>query len=118
MNKKVVSIPVMTAQTDAGSKSFSSERTAMSRRRFLRTTAQISAGIAIAGGMHSALALPRNKRLPNPNRSGIEHVVVVMMENRSFDHFLGWLPGANRMQGGLTYVDGKGVADSTPAEWR
>jgi phospholipase C len=28
-------------------------------------------------------------------RSPIEHVVVVMMENRSFDHFMGWLPGAN-----------------------
>ncbi len=25
---------------------------------------------------------------------GIEHVVVLMMENRSFDHLLGWLPGA------------------------
>jgi phospholipase C len=32
----------------------------------------------------------------SPNGSGgIEHVVVLMMENRSFDHFLGWLPGAN-----------------------
>ncbi|HVY11488.1 MAG TPA: alkaline phosphatase family protein [Mycobacteriales bacterium] len=28
-------------------------------------------------------------------RSPIEHVVCVMMENRSFDHFMGWLPGAN-----------------------
>jgi phospholipase C len=26
---------------------------------------------------------------------GIQHVVVLMMENRSFDHFLGWLPGAD-----------------------
>jgi phospholipase C len=30
--------------------------------------------------------------------SGIEHIVVVMMENRSFDHFLGWLPGADGLQ--------------------
>ena len=29
-----------------------------------------------------------------PASSGIEHVVVVMMENRSFDHMLGWLPTA------------------------
>ena len=29
--------------------------------------------------------------LPNPTSSGIEHIVVVMMENRSFDHLLGWL---------------------------
>ena len=27
--------------------------------------------------------------------NGVEHVVVLMMENRSFDHFLGWLPGAD-----------------------
>ena len=33
--------------------------------------------------------------LPNPAESGIEHIVVVMMENRSFDHFFGWLPKAN-----------------------
>ena len=30
--------------------------------------------------------------------SGIEHIVVVMMENRSFDHFLGWRPGADGVQ--------------------
>src|ERR1043166_1417661 len=30
--------------------------------------------------------------LPPPAASGINHIVVVMMENRSFDHFLGWLP--------------------------
>ena len=27
--------------------------------------------------------------------NGVEHVVVLMMENRSFDHFLSWLPGAD-----------------------
>jgi phospholipase C len=32
----------------------------------------------------------------NPTGSnGIEHIVVLMMENRSFDHFLSWLQGAN-----------------------
>jgi phospholipase C len=33
--------------------------------------------------------------LPAPGDSGIDHVVVVTMENRSFDHFLGWLPRAD-----------------------
>src|SRR5690242_15939409 len=28
-----------------------------------------------------------------------------MMENRSFDHFLGWLPGADGKQAGMTYLD-------------
>lgn len=51
--------------------------------------------------------------LPNPQDSGIEHVVVVMMENRSFDHFLGWLPGADGKQSGLTYLNSSGKAHST-----
>ncbi|GCD91863.1 alkaline phosphatase family protein [Nocardioides sp. LS1] len=51
--------------------------------------------------------------LPAPGKSGIEHVVVVMMENRSFDHFLGWLPGADGKQAGLTYKDRYGVRHQT-----
>jgi len=51
--------------------------------------------------------------LPPPDQSGIEHIVVVTMENRSFDHFLGWLPNADGKQAGLTYVDSKGVSHST-----
>jgi len=35
------------------------------------------------------------------------------MENRSFDHFLGWLPGANGQQAGLTYLDSQGEAHPT-----
>jgi phospholipase C len=35
------------------------------------------------------------------------------MENRSFDHFLGWLPGADGRQGGLTYLDTAGQAHPT-----
>jgi phospholipase C len=51
--------------------------------------------------------------LPPPQTAGFEHVVVVMMENRSFDHFLGWLPGANGKQSGLTFLDSKGGAHPT-----
>ena len=35
------------------------------------------------------------------------------MENRSFDHFLGWLPGARGRQSGLSYTDRYGVRHST-----
>ena len=38
----------------------------------------------------------------------IDHVVVVMMENRSFDHMLGWVPGADGRQAGLAYPDAGG----------
>lgn len=51
--------------------------------------------------------------LPLPEESGIEHIVVVMMENRSFDHFLGWLPNADGQQAGLSYLDAGGVAHPT-----
>jgi phospholipase C len=40
-------------------------------------------------------------------------VVVVMMENRSFDHILGWLPGADGKQAGLTYTDAAGMPHQT-----
>jgi phospholipase C len=51
--------------------------------------------------------------LPAGRRSGLDHVVVVVMENRSFDHLLGWLPGADGKQAGLTYVDRHGAPHST-----
>jgi phospholipase C len=35
------------------------------------------------------------------------------MENRSFDHFLGWLPGADGQQAGLTFTDQAGAPHST-----
>lgn len=35
------------------------------------------------------------------------------MENRSFDHFFGWMPNADGQQAGLTYVDNNGVAHPT-----
>ncbi len=53
--------------------------------------------------------------LPRPDASGLEHVVVVTMENRSFDHFLGWLPGADGWQAGLRYPDRAGVLQPTHA---
>jgi len=51
--------------------------------------------------------------LPAPEASGIEHVIVVMMENRSFDHFLGWLPHADGRQAGMSYPDPAGVDRKT-----
>jgi phospholipase C len=45
----------------------------------------------------------------------IEHVVVVMMENRSFDHFLGWAPGVDGRQAGLAFADESGQVVATHA---
>jgi phospholipase C len=90
------------------------ERTRVSRRKFLESAA-VAAGAA-ALGRHGALAEQVGlAALPEPERSGIDHVVVVMMENRSFDHILGWLPGADGTQAGLTYVDSAGLPRPTHA---
>jgi phospholipase C len=51
--------------------------------------------------------------LPSPGNSRIDHVVVVTMENRSFDHLLGWLANVDGKQAGLTYIDNQGVAHHT-----
>ncbi|MGB1580840.1 MAG: alkaline phosphatase family protein, partial [Nevskiales bacterium] len=52
-------------------------------------------------------------QLPPPEESGIDHIVVLMMENRSFDHFMGWVPGANGVQAGLSFPDHNGEMVST-----
>jgi phospholipase C len=60
----------------------------LSRRQLLLGTA---AGVA-GGAIGDAMAVTRPARasaLPAPKASGIDHVVVVVMENRSFDHMLG-----------------------------
>src|SRR3954449_11160139 len=51
--------------------------------------------------------------LPDPSNAPFDTVVVLMMENRSFDHLLGWLPGANGKQAGLTYPDLTGAPAPT-----
>ncbi|WP_109480119.1 phospholipase C, phosphocholine-specific [Paraburkholderia sp. C35] len=69
--------------------------TTKNRRDFLRAAAQ-AAGSATAltmlpAGIRNALAIPAN------NKTGsirdVEHIVVLMQENRSFDHYFGTLRG-------------------------
>jgi phospholipase C len=88
------------------------------RRGFLKGSAAAVAGVAGAGSLSAVAAgcapapTPVSSRGPFGD-AGIDHVVVVMMENRSFDHFLGWLPGANGHQAGLTYTDAHGETHET-----
>jgi len=79
----------------------------VSRRAFLASAAGAAGAMTLGGS--AALAAGGS----GSGLSSVQHVVVVMMENRSFDHFLGWLPGANGRQAGLTYRDRLGVAHAT-----
>jgi phospholipase C len=75
----------------------------LDRRSFLKG-ATVASGAALLGARGGAAnaspfvnlgPVSRDSLIGVRGRSPVEHVVVVMMENRSFDHFLGWLPGAN-----------------------
>jgi phospholipase C len=85
-------------------------KSGIDRRQFLR-----GAGVASAAALTSGIPATRVKAqgLPAPAASQIDHIVVVMMENRSFDHFLGWLPGSNGTQAGLSYTDSSGESHPT-----
>jgi phospholipase C len=59
-------------------------------------------------------AKPKDKHdLPPRATSGVDHIVVVMMENRSFDHLLGWHPTADAEQQDLSYPDKNGTLQPT-----
>ena len=64
----------------------------ITRRRFIKG----AVGAAATGLVGSRWVRPA--RAAVSSSSGIDHIVVVMMENRSFDHFLGWLPNADGLQ--------------------
>jgi phospholipase C len=76
----------------------------ISRRQLLGAAAAGASALALAGttlgdAASAAAEIALRQRVPrDPSQSGIDHVVVVMMENRSFDHMLGWLPGAKGRQ--------------------
>src|SRR4030081_3555218 len=92
---------------------------ATTRRQFLLGAAGAAGAAAFAPLLTSAspAQAQRSARLsaalPAAGSSGIDHIVVCCMENRSFDHFLGWLPGANGKQAGLSYPDTAGALHPT-----
>src|SRR5689334_19688215 len=60
----------------------------LTRRTFLKGS--IAAGAAVAGGgLWTTAIQPRRARAAE---TPIEHVVISMMENRSFDHYYGYAP--------------------------
>src|SRR4051812_31227102 len=87
------------------------------RRRefFQRVAALAGLGLGAAAALSpdalvgaAAAQQGRSAPLPSPRNLPIDTFVVLMMENRSFDHYLGWLPEADGMQDGLTFADASG----------
>ncbi|HEV8202176.1 MAG TPA: alkaline phosphatase family protein [Candidatus Polarisedimenticolia bacterium] len=72
----------------------------VSKRRGLAAALVLSALIVLPSASSGA-----SKRSP---KSRLKNIVVVMMENRSFDHLLGWHPTADARQADLAYPDGLG----------
>src|SRR5579859_6290841 len=66
----------------------------LTRRAFLQLMGATGVTLSSAELLTQATA-HASPALASHGTNGIEHIVVVMMENRSFDHFLSWLPGAN-----------------------
>src|SRR5215470_13347793 len=61
------------------------------RRDFLKILGTATAGTAFPASIARALAIPANHR--TGSISDVEHVVFLMQENRSFDHYFGSLRG-------------------------
>ena len=85
------------------------------RREFLGRTAALAGGASLAAALPLdalvAAAARRQARrpLPNPRNMPLDTFVVLMMENRSFDHYFGWHPDADARNAGLTYPDAGGT---------
>ncbi|MFF8015014.1 phosphocholine-specific phospholipase C [Streptomyces sp. NPDC007929] len=63
----------------------------VNRRRFLQLAGATTAFSALSASIQRAAALPANHR--TGSIEDVEHIVVLMQENRSFDHYFGTLRG-------------------------
>ena len=100
----------------------------LSRRDFLERTAYTAglAGMAMlpAGTLIQQAARAEAAPLPGRRNVPIDHFVVVMMENRSFDHYLGWLSDVADATQRQVYRDPSGRrvktrhASTLEAEWQ
>ena len=61
------------------------------RRSFLKLLGTGTFAAAMQGSIGRALAIPANNRTGTIN--DVEHIIVLMQENRSFDHYFGTLQG-------------------------
>ncbi|MEU4170132.1 phosphocholine-specific phospholipase C [Streptomyces sp. NPDC026665] len=63
----------------------------VNRRRFFQIAGGTAAASALAGSVQRAAAVPAHRR--SGTIQDVEHIVVLMQENRSFDHYFGSMRG-------------------------
>lgn len=80
----------------------------LSRRRFLGA-AGAAAGLGLTSPLRLFESVADAAPLPAFGAGNIQHVVLLMLENRSFDHLLSWLPGADGRHD-LTFKTADGTA--------
>jgi phospholipase C len=78
----------------------------LTRRIFLQLMGASTVAVTGSELLSRAAASAAPALFPNGS-NGVEHVVILMMENRSFDHFLSWLPGADGRHD-MTYLSTDG----------
>jgi phospholipase C len=61
------------------------------RRNFLKGALGIGALAALESSKIARALVGASAGLPDPKNSGIDTIVLTMMENRSLDHYLGWM---------------------------
>src|SRR5438445_5541543 len=66
---------------------------AITRRRALRDLGAAGLGLTAIGGIEDLLARAAEASPRHGTLKDIDHVVILMQENRSFDHYFGMLSG-------------------------
>ena len=86
----------------------------LNRREFLERTAHTAGLAGLASTLpvsvllgEAADAEARRARMPSPRNVPIDHFVILMMENRSFDHYFGWVSNADATQN-VSYRNAQG----------
>ncbi|WP_026421693.1 phosphocholine-specific phospholipase C [Actinokineospora inagensis] len=95
--------------------------TDVNRRRFLQVAGGTAAGSLLSASIARAAEIPASRR--TGTLRDIEHVVVLMQENRSFDHYFGTMRGVrgfgdprpvSRPDGKPVWYQSNGVRDLLP----
>ena len=71
-----------------------SSRLKISRRGFVASAAAVAGAAGLAGTLPASLARAATVKPRGFNLNQVKHLVFLMQENRSFDHYFGTFPGA------------------------